>query len=115
MAGLGAVLVAVASADFERTARQRSLAPALARDVAKRFSAGDVAGALHALQALPADASAAAATAMRYAFGTGFAAAAWSAAGVAVVALVLTRLLMPGREAHAANGMQEAHMVAPGE
>ncbi|WP_412180034.1 hypothetical protein, partial [Variovorax paradoxus] len=67
------------------------------------------------LQALPADAAAAATTALRYAFSHGFAAAAWSAAGVAVVALVLTRLLMPGREAHAANSMQEAHMVAPSE
>jgi hypothetical protein len=52
---------------------------------------------------------------LQHAFGTGFAAAAWSAAGVAVVALVLTRLLMPGRDAQAANGLQEAHMVAPSE
>ncbi|WP_208513229.1 MFS transporter [Variovorax paradoxus] len=115
VAGLGAVLVAMATADFQRAAAQWPLAPALARDVAKRFSAGDTAGALHALQALPTDAAAAAATALRHAFGTGFAAAAWSAAGVAVVALVLTRLLMPGRDAQAANGLQEAHMVAPSE
>ena len=115
VAGLGAVLVAVASADFQRAAAQWPLAPALARDVAKRFSAGDVAGALHELQTLPAGAADAAATALRYAFSNGFAAAAWSAAGVAVVALALTRLLMPGRDAHAVNGPQEAHLVAPSE
>lgn len=44
VAGLGAVLVAMATADFQRAAAQWPLAPALARDVAKRFSAGDVAG-----------------------------------------------------------------------
>ncbi|HEY4080538.1 MAG TPA: MFS transporter [Burkholderiaceae bacterium] len=114
VAGLGAVLVAVTSANFKRAAEQWSLGQTLAGDVVKRFTGGDVSGALHELQVLPGGAAEAAATALRHAFGNGFAAAAWSAAGVAVGALVLTRMLMPARDIHAAHGASEA-LVPPGE
>jgi EmrB/QacA subfamily drug resistance transporter len=115
VAGLGAVLVAATSANFLHAAAQWSLAPTLARAVVKRFTGGDVPGALHELQVLPHGAVEAAAAALRHAFGAGFAAAAWSAAGVAVGALLLTRLLMPGTDPHAARDAKEAQLVAPGE
>jgi EmrB/QacA subfamily drug resistance transporter len=115
VAGLGAVLVAVTSANFRPAAEQWSLGPALAQDVVKRFTGGDVSSALHELQSVPGGVGDVAASALRHAFGTGFAAAAWTAAGVAVGALVLTRLLMPGRDLNATHGAQQAHLVAPGE
>ncbi len=101
-------LVAMAAADFQRAAAQWLLAPALARDILapEALWRRRAAGALHAserfhrcglLRCLHA--------ALQHAFGArGFAAAAWSAAGVAgkLAALLLTWLLsanyaMPGR------------------
>jgi len=113
VAGLGAVLVAATGRSFQQAAERWSLDPSSTQDVVKRFAGGDVSGALRELQALPAGA-AEAAVALRHAFGAGFAAAAWTAAGVAVCALLLTRWLMPARDIHAAHGA-EGQLVAPGE
>jgi EmrB/QacA subfamily drug resistance transporter len=115
VAGLGAILVAVASANFQRAANQWQLAPQLAQDVIKRFTGGDVSGALHQLQGLPADVAPAAAEALRHAFGAGFSAAAWAATGVAIGALVLTYLLVPHHDSHTSGGSEEPHLVPPGE
>jgi EmrB/QacA subfamily drug resistance transporter len=112
VAGLGAVLVASAGAHFLREAPRWRLDPAVALGLVKRFAAGDVAGAV---QALPPGIGEGAEAALRHAFNAGFGAAAWTAAGVALGALVLTRLLMPGREAHAGHGTGALHLVPPGE
>lgn len=96
VAGLGAVLVAVASARFSLVAPQWGLNALTALSVAKRFAAGDVSGVL---QSIPFDVRVAAGDALRRAFDIGFGAAAWTAAGVAILAFVVTRLLIPNAKA----------------
>ena len=75
---------------------------------AKRFAGGD---SNAALQALPEGIRTAAGEALRQAFDAGFGAAAWTASGVALTALLLTRWLMP----KAAAAGEPTLLVVPGE
>jgi hypothetical protein len=95
VAALGAVLVAVAADRFSHSAPQWGLGMSTARALAKRFATGDVSGAA---QSLPVGMRDGAGEALRRAFDAGFGAAALTAGGVgvAVTALILTRILMPG-------------------
>jgi hypothetical protein len=108
VAGLGAMLITVMADRFVRAAAPWGLDPSTALLAAKRFSAGD---ANAAMQMLPDGIRAAAGDALRQAFDAGFGAAAWTAAGVAVTALLLTRWLMPSVLASA----EPTLLVVPGE
>jgi EmrB/QacA subfamily drug resistance transporter len=108
VAGLGAMLITVMADRFVRAAAQWGLDAPTALLAAKRFSAGD---ANAAMQILPAGVRAAAGAALRQAFDAGFGAAAWTAAGVAVTALLLTRWLMP----NVLGSAEPALLVVPGE
>lgn len=112
VAGLGAVLVAVASSKFSLAAPQWGLNGSTAFSLTKRYAAGDVAGVV---MSLPVEIHAAASGALRNAFEAGFGAAAWTAAGVAIAALILTRLLMPNAETSRARGLEGEVLAAPGE
>nr|GFB98710.1 hypothetical protein [Tanacetum cinerariifolium] len=77
-------------------------------DLARRFSAGDAGSAL---AHLPGSLRGEVGTALRTAFESGFAAAAWVAVGVAAITLALTWLLMAGGAAVASSD-PEALFVA---
>jgi EmrB/QacA subfamily drug resistance transporter len=97
VAGLGSVLVGVASAAFAQAAAIAKLGvdDAGARAAAKRFAAGDANGALlH----VGAQAQEVARSALRASFEAGFGAAAWTAGGIAVTSLLLTWLLLPSAD-----------------
>jgi hypothetical protein len=111
VAGLGAVLIAATAGRFASVASAWGLAPDAAIAMAKRFAAGDLAGAL---KSLPDASHAAVGDARRDAFAGGFGAAAWTAASIAFATLVLSRLLMPGM-APDASLAGTAELVAPGE
>lgn len=91
VAALGAVLVSVMVMRFTPLAQSLGLSSPIAELMAKRFSAGDTASLL---STLPVPTAERALAALRASFDTGFGAAAWVAASVALVALVLTQLLM---------------------
>ncbi|MFJ3483063.1 MFS transporter [Pseudomonas sp. NPDC090202] len=91
VAALGAILLSGLLKAFTPLAQGMGLSPQQAVEIAKRFSAGD---AGLALSALPETVRDGIASALRSAFEAGFASAAWAAAGVAIVALQLTRVLM---------------------
>ena len=110
VAGLGAMLISVMAARFAAAAQDWGLAPSVLLLAAKRFSAGDAAAAL---QSLPEALRGVAGDAMRQAFDAGFGAAAWTAAAVALTALLLTRWLMPG--ARPEGTAPAAMLVVPGE
>jgi len=111
VAGLGAMLIAATARNFTAMASSWGLADDAAIAMAKRFAAGDMAGAL---RALPEASHAEVGEALRNAFAGGFGAAAWTAASIAFAALVLSRLLMPGMAQDAPSG-GAAELVAPGE
>lgn len=98
VAGLGAVLLAVTSKHVTSIAGDWGIDIAAVLAVAKRYTAGDVGGAL---QSLPAAIRDGAGDSLKAAFEAGFSAAALTAASVAVTALILTRLLMAGSNAAA--------------
>ena len=108
VAALGAILIAVTGAHFAPLAAGWGLDDATGLAVAKRFSAGDLAGALATQPAAVRDAMA---TALRRSFDAGFAAATTGAAALAFVTMAFTRLLMTGRAAN----QQSASLVVPGE
>ncbi|MFK3973575.1 MFS transporter [Pseudomonas sp. NPDC087358] len=91
VAALGAVLVSFMLMMFVPMAQNLGLSSRAAELIAKRFSAGDTASLL---ATLPVSSAEHIFAALRACFDAGFGAAAWVAAGVAVVALALTRLLM---------------------
>lgn len=92
VAGLGAVLISVTVARFTDISMQFGLRAADAAMLAKRFAGGDGGGALSSLPAIVRNE---AADALRQTFDLGFGAAAWTAAAVALLAMVLTWLLLP--------------------
>lgn len=111
VAGLGAIMVAASTRDFARHAPRFSLGLDSAAALAKRYSAGDVGGAL--LQ-LPDGVRAAAGAALHDAFDLGFNAAAWTSAAVALLALLAVRAILPGGAASTQEG-DAGLVVVPGE
>lgn len=110
VAALGAILVNTMLNKIAPIATQYGLAMGDAIEIAKRFSAGD-AGAL--ISKLPIASQHGIATSLRSAFEAGFGGAAWTAAGVAFVTLLLSRVLMTGRSLPASKSqMEEAPFVA---
>jgi hypothetical protein len=110
VAALGAILVTTMLKTFVPLAHEFALSAADAAAIAKSFSAGDAASAL---LKLPVDTRGAVANTLRLAFESGFGGVAWTAAGVAVVSLILTRLLMSHTPALAATEqVAEALFVA---
>lgn len=111
VAGLGAVLVAVAAGRFLSLASQWQLPADSALALIKQYAAGDVAGAL---QHVPDGIRVAVAAAARHAFDAGFGVAAWTAAAVALAAALLTWTLMPAVGVVDA-GVRRTMLVVPGE
>lgn len=91
VAALGAVLVSVMLMRFIPMAQTLGLSSQAADLVAKRFSAGDTASLL---TSLPASSAERIFAVLRTSFDAGFGAAAWVAAAVAIVTMLLTRSLM---------------------
>ncbi|MFJ5295599.1 MFS transporter [Pseudomonas sp. NPDC088368] len=91
VAALGAVLASTMLRVFVPAGQQAGLPMDVAVDLAKRFSAGD---AESQLAALPGQMREVIATSLRTAFEFSFSSAAWVAATIALLALVLTRILM---------------------
>jgi EmrB/QacA subfamily drug resistance transporter len=112
VAALGAVLLAVTAGRFSTLASAWGLDAAASLDLAKRFTAGDVSGVV---RHLPAGLRETGSAALRRAFESGFAAAACAAAGVALVTLTLTWLLMPREDAWRAQGPEAPILAFPGE
>jgi len=108
VAALGAVLVSSMFRVFDPIAQRMGLTEEAAIDLARRFSAGDAGSAL---AHLPGSLRGEVGTALRTAFESGFAAAAWVAVGVAAITLALTWLLMAGGAAVASSD-PEALFVA---
>jgi len=109
VAALGAILGSAMLRTFLPTAQGLGLSTETAVELARRFSAGD---ASSLLAQLPVAMQEDVAKALRAAFEYGFGSAAWTAAGVALVSVVLTRLLMTtGRTAGSAAD-SEALFVA---
>lgn len=105
VAGLGALLVGATGSRFALSVEESGIGAATATAAAKRFSAGDVSGALAALPDGLRDTLGAL---LRQAFQAGFSSAALAGAGVALACLALTWLLMDskvgaGATAHADN------------
>jgi EmrB/QacA subfamily drug resistance transporter len=92
VAGLGAVLIGTTSSEFLLLAMPWHLDVATALGLAKRFASGDVSGLV---QTLATDIRDPVLNALRTAFNHGFGAAALAAAGVALISLVATRILIP--------------------
>lgn len=110
VAALGAILVSAMLGKFVPAAQDLGLSLANAVEIAKRFCAGDAGSAL---SALPVHLREALATSLRTAFEAGFGRAAWVAAGVAIVALIVTRMLMVATGASVASSQpNEALFVA---
>jgi EmrB/QacA subfamily drug resistance transporter len=112
VAGLGAVLVTVAATHFAQHAAQFNLDVPTALALAKRFAAGDVNGVMLHLPALFRDT---AGEALRFAFDSGFSAAAWTSDGIAFGSLVMTRWMIPNDDAMQEQGAHNVMHVAPGE
>jgi hypothetical protein len=104
VAALGAILVNTMLDKIAPIATQYGLAMGDAIEIAKRFSAGD-AGTL--ISKLPIASQHGIAASLRSAFEAGFGGAAWTAAGVAFVTLLLSRVLMTGRSLSASNSLME--------
>lgn len=112
VAGLGAVLISIASSKFMLSASTWGLAQDVNLDLAKRFASGDVLGVA---QVLAIDIRQPVMLALRNAFEQGFGAASLTAAGVAFIALVATRLLIPNAKAdYLEDGIGES-LIAPSE
>jgi hypothetical protein len=111
VAALGALLVGATISRFGLAAGHSGMSAAAAAGAAKRFSAGDVEGAM---VLLPEGTRDGLGHLLRDAFQSGFNSAALAAAGVAVVCLTLTWLLMNGHAVAGATASTDAAFI-PGE
>lgn len=110
VAALGAILGTTMIKKFMPVAQTIGLASSDAVEIAKRFSAGDAA---LVLSKLPPDLQKSVAASLRTAFEAGFGGATWTAAGVAIVSLLMTQLLMSKSNPHlTSNQESEASFVA---
>lgn len=110
VAGLGAILVAATAKHFLLVADKFGIAPADAVTLAKRFAAGDASAGLHTLSPAIREGVA---ESLRHAFQFGFGVVALTAAGCAIVSLiVMTSLMSPVEKRDAGGSVDEALFVA---